>query len=60
VTFTAHARKLAGVAGTLLGWTPDIFWSATPEDLTTVLEALRGEVAEPPDLKSLMESFPDG
>jgi hypothetical protein len=30
------------MAGALLGWRPDEFWSATPDELAAVLEALAG------------------
>lgn len=55
--------RLAGLAGALLGWRPDEFWNSTPAELAAVLNALGGEDAEPasgPDLRRLMEMFPDG
>lgn len=42
--FGASAAKLSGQAALLLGWLPDVFWAATPEELATVLNAMR-----PPD-----------
>ena len=39
--FGASAARLSGHAALLLGWTPDTFWSATPEELATILTALR-------------------
>ena len=46
--FAEAARRLAGVAGWLLGWRPDEFWRATPAELEAVLRASRGEEdAEP-------------
>lgn len=60
--FSEGAGRLAGLAGTLLGWRPDEFWRATPAELAAVLEALA-----PPtgglgrdELARLMAMFPDG
>lgn len=53
---------LAGQAGLLLGWRPQDFWAATPEDLAIALGALRpaGEpVADAAMLSQLKEQFPD-
>ena len=61
MTFTAAARAAARVAAALLGWTPDVFWAATPEDLRTAL-GVDHPAAEPADtamLSRLMEAFPD-
>ena len=61
--FAEAAVRLAGLAGALLGWRPDEFWNSTPAELAAVLNALGGEDAEPasgPDLRRLMEMFPDG
>ncbi len=57
------AARLAGLAGALLGWRPDEFWRATPEELGAVIEALGG--VQPPqadaaDVARLKEMFPDG
>lgn len=35
----AGAARLSGQITLLLGWTPDRFWDATPEELTTILGA---------------------
>ena len=50
----------------LLGWRPDEFWRATPEELATVFAALAetgvGEREAPPDaaaVAALLEQFPD-
>lgn len=37
-TFSEHARRLAGVAGRLLGWPPHWFWRATPHEFATIFE----------------------
>ena len=39
--FGASAARLGGQAALLLGWMPDAFWAATPEELATVLSAMR-------------------
>ncbi|MBV9930403.1 MAG: phage tail assembly chaperone [Alphaproteobacteria bacterium] len=60
--FAAAAARLAGLAGVLLGWTPDAFWRATPAELRAALEALAGERARPigrDEIAALMERFPD-
>ncbi len=47
----------------LCGWAPDVFWNATPEDLSIIVEALRSDGAGPPDtvtLARLRKAFPDG
>ena len=63
--FSAAARRLAGLAGALLGWRPDDFWNATPDELAAVLEALSGgtggaEGIGRADLERLERMFPDG
>ena len=64
MTFTDSASRLAGMAGALLGWTPDQFWHATPNELGVVLRALASDAAPPPptrdEIAQLMEVFPDG
>lgn len=63
MTFADAAARLAGVAGAVLGWSPDAFWRATPAELASVTAALAGEAATPPDaatLGRLREAFPDG
>ncbi|WP_413245396.1 phage tail assembly chaperone [Sphingomonas sp. 1P06PA] len=47
----------------MLGWSPDVFWAATPAELAGVLGALAGEapaVAGADELRRLMEMYPDG
>ncbi len=63
--FGDGAARLAGIAGALLGWRADDFWSATPCELAGVLRAFFGEdEAQDPagsgDLARLQEMFPDG
>lgn len=59
MTFAAAALVAARVAATL-GWTPPVFWAATPADLRAALGLdLTPPAAAPPDLARLMEAFPD-
>ena len=63
--FADAAARLAGLAGAVLGWSPDSFWRATPAELASVVAVLRGGDAliDPPDgatLARLQEVFPDG
>jgi len=62
--FAEGARRLAGVAGWLLGWRPDEFWRATPAELAAVLGAALGEGAvevgvDGGELARLMGVMPD-
>lgn len=60
--FAAGTARLAGVAGLLLGWTPDAFWRATPAELRSALEALAEPRAAPlgrDEIERLMARFPD-
>jgi uncharacterized phage protein (TIGR02216 family) len=64
-TFSAGAGRLAGVAAWLLGWRPDEFWRATPDELAAVMAAARGEAGvvegvDGGDLARLLAAFPDG
>ena len=64
--WAASAQRLAGMAGAVLGWSPDAFWRATPAELACVVRARAGGGAaagEPPDaatIARLKEEFPDG
>jgi hypothetical protein len=67
VTFADAAGRLAGMAGAVLGWSPDAFWRATPAELGAVVRAMSGEAGagggEPPDaglIARMREAFPDG
>lgn len=59
--FADAAAVLAGQTGLLFGWTPDVFWAATPAELAALVQAASGgvDVAAPVDLTALMERFPD-
>jgi uncharacterized phage protein (TIGR02216 family) len=50
------------LAGALLGWGPDEFWSATPAELAAVFAALAPQEARADAtlLNELKERFPDG
>ena len=63
--FTPNAARLAGLAGAILGWRPAEFWTATPAELATIIDALNAREPQitPPDradINALMEMFPDG
>lgn len=62
--FSEAARRLAGLAGALLGWRPDEFWRTTPAELASVIEALAGGRAQEGmsrgELERLERMFPDG
>lgn len=60
--FALGAKRLAGLAGVLLGWSPDSFWRATPAELRAALEALAGPREQPlgrGEMDALKERFPD-
>ena len=60
--FAVAARRAARVAAAMLGWRPDEFWAATPEDLRTALgldDAVDDTPATSAMLARLMEAFPD-
>lgn len=57
-SFTASALALSSHAALILHWRPDDFWFATPAELAAILAPLTDQPA-PPDLKNLMERFPD-
>jgi uncharacterized phage protein (TIGR02216 family) len=62
-TFAASAARLAGFAGAVLGWAPDVFWRATPAELGAVVAAMMGDTPTPPDAAAIarfQEAFPDG
>lgn len=62
--FADAAVRLAGFAGVVLGWAPDLFWRTTPAELAAVVAVLTGgDRTVPPDaatLHRLQEAFPDG
>lgn len=60
--FGTAAARLSGHAALLLGWAPDTFWSATPEELATILTAMRapqGDGVDRGTLDRLMEQDRD-
>ncbi|WP_242183884.1 phage tail assembly chaperone [Sphingomonas sp. CARO-RG-8B-R24-01] len=63
--FADVSARLAGLAGAVLGWSPDTFWRATPAELVTVVTVLTGGASgiAPPDaatIARMQEAFPDG
>ena len=63
MSFIECAARLAGQAGVAFGWTPELFWAATPAELAALVRAVAGEEVGPPDrdtIAQLMEAFPDG
>lgn len=61
--FSTASARLAGLAGALLGWRPEEFWSATPAELAAIFEAMTDGAptgASADDLARLKEMFPDG
>ncbi len=61
--FGGCAARLAGMAGVVFGWTPGVFWDATPAELAALVVALTGDEVAAADrgtLMRLMEAFPDG
>lgn len=50
--FGAAALNLVPLAARLLGWTPDLFWNATPAELAAAL-ATPGPRADPLDRATL-------
>ncbi len=61
--FVERAALLAGQAGVAFGWTPELFWNATPAELAALVRAVAGEAVAPPDratIAQLMEAYPDG
>ena len=59
MSFAASAARLAGLAARALGWTPETFWAATPQDLLNSLGLASDEDALGADelrsLRALMD-----
>lgn len=63
MSFAERAAALAGQAGCAFGWSPEMFWNATPAELGALVRAVAGDAVAPPDhetIATLMEAFPDG
>lgn len=66
--FSSSTQKLSGTASAVLGWTPEQFWRATPDELTAIFATFSanasGHLSQAPldanQLEQLKESFPDG
>ncbi|TRW14359.1 phage tail assembly chaperone [Glacieibacterium frigidum] len=57
--FASAAARAAHIAQGL-GWTPDIFWAATPADLRLALGPPPETPGDGDVLRRLMEAYPDG
>lgn len=56
--FATGARRLAGLATRAFGWSPQVFWSATPAELAAILATEDATAAIPlgrTELAQLME-----
>ncbi|KLE34461.1 phage tail assembly chaperone [Aurantiacibacter luteus] len=51
--FAHGARRLAGLAGRLLGWPPHWFWQATPAELAAILHEDTGTASPGMDRAAL-------
>ncbi len=63
LSFTSHARRLAGVTCRSLGWRPDDFWCATPAEIATIFAREGGEddgMLSRGDFQALMERDQNG
>lgn len=64
--FSAAVEKVSAIATLFLGWSPDQFWMATPQELITSLNLLQDQDRKGQDpldasqLQKLKEQFPDG
>ena len=59
--FGQRAAELAGLAASLLGWRPDEFWDATPDELAIAF-GMGGQheaVVDSTELARLRSLFPD-
>lgn len=60
--FGDAAARLSGQVALMLGWSPDRFWAATPEELATILVAATpnpGATVSRATLDALMEQHGD-
>lgn len=61
-SFAEAARALAGLSAWVLGWRPDEFWKATPDELAASLNGPPPATPAPPDaaaIAALKAMFPD-
>lgn len=61
-SFAETARALAGLSAWMLGWRPDEFWRATPDELAASLSGPAPAASAPPDaqaIAALRALFPD-
>ena len=61
-TFSGNARTLAGLSARALGWIPDTFWQATPEELAASLGTEDASVSPPTraEIAALIERDANG
>ena len=62
-SFAAGLPVLAGIAARHLGWSPPVFWAATPPELALTLTdpaAPRANLLARADLERMMEHDADG
>lgn len=60
--FADGAKVLAGIAARMLGWRPQEFWQATPDELAASLTLPGDPVSAPPSadvIAALHTLFPD-
>lgn len=63
IAFAKSAGDLAGLAARALGWTPDVFWQATPAELAAVLAPTAGcesEALSREEMAQLMKDHDNG
>lgn len=51
--FGEAAARLAGQAALLIGWTPDTFWAATPEELAVIVAAAKPATTDSVDRQTI-------
>ncbi len=51
--FGEAATRLAGQSALLIGWTPDTFWAATPEELAAIVTAAAPPAGDGMDRKTI-------
>jgi uncharacterized phage protein (TIGR02216 family) len=61
-SFAHSVRALAGLSAWALGWRPDEFWRATPDELAAALGGPASATPAAPDanaIAALLAMFPD-
>lgn len=60
--FSESAQRLSGQTALIMGWRPDEFWSATPEELACILAEMMpksDDILDSKSVRELMAKFPD-